>query len=117
MSIQRLSHDALCPFHARPDENCYQQDPGITLCDLIAKVRYDERAKREKFWQPDEWGRAYAQGAEAMRAACIAAVEALESLLDMDKGEGGYDCCGCSTPSALYDDAIAVLRDLRPSST
>jgi hypothetical protein len=50
-------------------------------------------------------------------AACIAAVEALESLLDMDKGEGGYDCCGCSTPSALYDDAIAVLRDLRPSST
>jgi hypothetical protein len=114
MSIQRLSHDALCPFHARPDENCYQQDPGITLCDLIAKVRYDERAKREKFWQPDEWGRAYAQGAEAMRAACIAAVEAaVTDGTHGDRAHDRYDCCGCSTYDAIVEDALAALRKVQ----
>jgi hypothetical protein len=103
-----MSHDALCPFHARPDEDCYQQDAGVTLCELIAKVQCDERAKRHKFWQPDEYGRAYAQGAEAMRAACIAAVA---------------PWCNCTAPTTTspeHDDwcfsvdLAAALREIQP---
>jgi hypothetical protein len=99
-----MSHDALCPFHARPDEDCYQQDAGVTLCDLIAQVQYDERAKREKFWQPDEWGRAYAQGAEAMRAACIAALSDLPGFVDEETGKWSY----------RQEDAIQALREIQP---
>ena len=51
---------------------------------------------------------------EAMRAACIAAVGALEPRLDMEKDKGGYDCCGCSTPTALYVDVIDALREVQP---
>lgn len=55
-----------------------------------------------------------AEVAEAMRAACITAVEALEPRLDMDKYKGGYDCCGCSTPADLYVDALNALREVQP---
>lgn len=51
---------------------------------------------------------------EAMRAACIAAVEALEPRLDMEKHNGGYDCCGCTTPAALYVDVLDALREVLP---
>ena len=41
------------------------------------------------------------------------AVNALERLLDVEKGKGGYDCCGCTTPSTLLEDALAAIDALR----
>ena len=45
--------------------------------------------------------------------AARAAVEALEPLLDVEKRNGGYDCCGCTTPGKLLDDALAAIDALR----
>lgn len=42
----------------------------------------------------------------------VAAVKALEPLLDADKYSGGYDCCGCGTLYDLYEDAITAIEDL-----
>lgn len=42
------------------------------------------------------------------------AVKELEPLLGMEKYKGGYDCCGCSTPTSLYVDVIAALREVQP---
>ena len=41
------------------------------------------------------------------------AVNALERLLDVKKGKGGYDCCGCTTPSTLLEDALAAIDALK----
>ena len=45
--------------------------------------------------------------------AARAAVEALEPLLDVEKRNGGYDCCGCTTPGKLLADALAAIDALR----
>ena len=37
-------------------------------------------------------------------------VTALEPLLSVDKWDGGYDCCGCSTLSNLFADAVTAVR-------
>lgn len=34
----------------------------------------------------------------------------LAPLLDKDKYEGGYNCCGCSTYDWILDHAIAIAR-------
>jgi hypothetical protein len=78
-------HDALCPSLNCIDSGC----EDCCRCDLIARVRQDMLAK------------------------CIAAVEALEPLLFVDKHHGGYDCCGCSTLDALHEDALAAMRALQ----
>lgn len=33
-----------------------------------------------------------------------------------DTGTYGYDCCGCSTPSQVYDDIVSLISRLRNSS-
>jgi hypothetical protein len=38
-----MKHDPLCPFHNYPEEDCYQSDAGIRICQLIREVREDER--------------------------------------------------------------------------
>ena len=38
-----MTHDPLCPFAKWDDVDCYQHDAGVRICDLIAKVREDER--------------------------------------------------------------------------
>ena len=52
---------------------------------------------------------AYAAGLDAAREA----VAALEPLLDVEKGMGGYDCCGCATVGYLWTDALAAIDALR----
>jgi len=39
-----MTHDPLCPFAQWDDEQCFQRDAGVLLCDLIAKVREDTLA-------------------------------------------------------------------------
>jgi len=41
------------------------------------------------------------------------AVNGLEPLLDVEERNGGYDCCGCTTPSTLLEDALAAMRALQ----
>jgi len=46
-----MSHDHLCPQQARSDGNTLTMlngKPVLCSCDLIAKVREDERALEEK---------------------------------------------------------------------
>jgi hypothetical protein len=51
----------------------------------------------------------YADGLDAAREA----IAALEPMLDVNKHNGGYDCCGCSTPAMLLDDAVTAIDSLR----
>ena len=64
----------------------------------------------------DDWAEGWEEGRQQgeadMLAKCITAVEALRPLLFVDKYDGGYDCCGCSTLDQLHDDAIVALRAL-----
>jgi hypothetical protein len=80
-----MNHDPLCSYY-KP--GVFWESHVCVTCDLIAKAREDMLAK------------------------CIAAVEALRPLLFVDKYDGGYDCCGCSTLDQLHDDAIVALRAL-----
>ena len=152
-------HDDLCPmkheqFPKHPLENCWR-------CDLIAKVRQDERERagieqtvpsyeypfttRVRQATPDD-GQSVILASECekriaetkkelvenslklsevesaiaaeiasreMLAKCIAAVEALKPLISVSKYDNGYDCCGCSTPGQLHDDALSALRELQ----
>ena len=50
---------------------------------------------------------------QRMLDAAREAVNALERLLDVKKGKGGYDCCGCTTPSTLLEDALAAIDALK----
>lgn len=34
----------------------------------------------------------------------------IRPLIDKDKHQGGYDCCGCSTYDTILDHAIAIVR-------
>lgn len=54
-------------------------------------------------------GIGFAAGLNAAREA----VAALEPMLDVNKHNGGYDCCGCSTPAMLLDDAVTAIDSLR----
>ena len=64
----------------------------------------------------DEVARLYNIGfADALDAA-REAVAALEPLLDVEKGMGGYDCCGCATVGYLWTDALAAIDALRGES-
>lgn len=38
-----MKHDPLCPFAKWPDEDCFQPDAGVRLCQLIRQVRRNER--------------------------------------------------------------------------
>lgn len=67
------------------------------ICDRLRaceqRVRQDERA--------------------AALYAAREAVAALEPLLDVEKGMGGYDCCGCATVGYLWTDALAAIDALK----
>ena len=41
------------------------------------------------------------------------AVVDLKPRLKVEKYKGGYDCCGCSTPYDLMEDALAAIDALR----
>jgi|688.fasta_scaffold192437_2 hypothetical protein len=79
------SHDPLCPLSGSTE---WDDVIGCDDCNLIAKVREDQTQR------------------------CVAAVETLEPLLDIDKFKGGYDCCGCSTTSDVYIDSIDAMSAL-----
>ena len=84
-----MTHDPMCPQY-----DCWLE--GCTVCDecaLIARVREDERA--------------------AALDAAREAVTAFKPLLDVEKWNGGYDCCGCDTTYRLYEDALAAIDALR----
>jgi hypothetical protein len=104
-------HDALCPSLNCIDSGC----EDCCRCDLIAKVRQDQQilslSTRVRELKP--YANGYCDGERDMLAKCIAAVEALEPLLFVDKHHGGYDCCGCSTLDALHEDALAAMRALQ----
>lgn len=34
-------------------------------------------------------------------------------LLEQDTWDGGYNCCGCSTYSAILDHALRIVREER----
>ena len=97
-----MTHDPLCPFAKWDDVDCYQHDAGVRICDLIAKVREDERdgiqavRLRTLF---NEQG--YRDGQRDMLARAIAAVDGL--------GTYGID----SSPN--LGDALAALRALGDS--
>ena len=48
------------------------------------------------------------------RDALVAELEAkIRPLIEIDKGGGGFDCCGCSTYHGILDAAIAIVRGQR----
>jgi hypothetical protein len=55
----------------------------------------------------------FAAGWDAALDEARAAFSCLEPLLDVEKRNGGYDCCGCTTPGKLLDDALAAIDALR----
>lgn len=90
-----MTHDPLCPFFYDHTgrELVRQTGNPCTYCKLIANVREDERA--------------------AALNAAREVVATFEPLLDIEKREGGYDCCGCDTTYRLYEDALAAIEGLR----
>lgn len=55
----------------------------------------------------------YSVGYSAALDAAREAVTAFKPLLDVEKWNGGYDCCGCDTTYRLYEDALAAIDALR----
>lgn len=112
------NHDPLCPFFYdhTGQELVRQTGNGCVYCQLIARVREDER-------DCDAHGDTiryrcthYQQGrkdgyATALRDA-VEAVKELAPMLNVAKWKGGYDCCGCSTLDQLHDDAGAAIESL-----
>lgn len=41
---------------------------------------------------------------------CSRIADEIEPKLDRPPGEGGYDCCGCSTYDRIVDDVVALIR-------
>ncbi len=123
------AHDPLCEWstpcvhgenrkHSRDTENLAFPDATYCwmygadcLCDLIAKVREDERANVTAEWMSnhgDRWE--YGQGQRDMLAKCIAAVEAAPisgGMRDPLTGEQRVEM--------FIDDALAALRALLPN--
>lgn len=45
------------------------------------------------------------------REAIAAELESqIRPLIDVDRRDGGYDCCGCSTYDMILDHALAIVR-------
>ena len=85
-----MTHDPLCP---NGDMTWLPETAICLTCHVIARVRKDERA--------------------AALDAAREAVTAFKPLLDVEKWNGGYDCCGCDTTYRLYEDALAAIDALR----
>lgn len=72
------NHLPECPFAQWPEESCYQQDAGVSIC---AVIRTCER--RARLAERMEYGDAFLRGVQAARdAADIALLGTLQSTRD-----------------------------------
>lgn len=91
-------HDPLCPFAPWPDEDCYQRDAGVRICDLIHSVRTAEG--------DSAWWRGYAEG--RLHGRIVAACQAEQHSLVSD----GKCCCGMDVSDSLEQHiAFMILED------
>ena len=95
MSIQRYRTN-----HINGD---YYPDNGGEL------VRYADHVAAMEAAEQSSYFRGAKHGISDERARIKAAVQALGPLLDMDKYNGGYDCCGCSTTYDLHEHVLAII--------
>ena len=81
----------------------------LRACEQRIRLADDDYAYVAGQAEADGRRRGWNEALDAAREA----VNALERLLDVEKGKGGYDCCGCTTPSTLLEDALAAIDALR----
>lgn len=98
-----MTHDPMCPFAEWPDESCYQQDAGVSICSLLARVREDERMIRQ-----EEKRISFLEGQEvcilSYNKALRDAVEAVSRRCGHTKYEGCLPC--------LHDEAVSAIEAL-----
>jgi len=73
-----MTHDSFCLATARSSS----WEPEMCICDVIAKVREDERRKALgiRVREVTPYANGYIEGEDHMLAKCIAAVESLPGL-------------------------------------
>ena len=59
-----MTHDPLCPESGRDYGECFSQNfsDAFCLCDIIVKVRADERSRWAPPWMSEDYARGYRQG-------------------------------------------------------
>ena len=100
-----------------PEFPSSSSDPLAADCQCHRLRACEQRVRQSAatLWDrtSEQMAAARVEGIRAGLDAAREAVNALERLLDVEKGKGGYDCCGCTTPSTLLEDALAAIDALK----